>query len=301
MRRAFSAANKIESQTEYPKLKLKLGEVARIAILEEPLAAYVHTFRMPRLDELGRPKMRTAERKDGTTYQDYVKDFTGRPLCLGDESLLEENGVDAKNCPACAESVRGNLIKTPDLRMAVHVFKYNTKPGSAELMPPFSGQLQVWGFTDTMFNKLADMAEESGPFSDHDLKIGKCTDETFQKWENILLLKNAAYKQSTADHKMVDDMFEFNKAKDLAYHCGSKWPREKMEAELDKVRERWAVVKGESAPTKPKDSEDLYSSMGNLMDKGAKPAANSDDDEDVWSTQKPKAMTMSDFDDLVLD
>src|SRR6187397_962322 len=95
----FSQDNKVSSCTDFPKLKLAMGEKARIVCIEEPEAQYTHQLRAPELIG-GKPVMEKVKNKDGSTYEKMKLDFIGRPICLGDWDTVLEKGIDAANCPA---------------------------------------------------------------------------------------------------------------------------------------------------------------------------------------------------------
>lgn len=172
---AFDQKNKKLSPLDYPKLKLERNQSARILCIEEPVAGYVHTLRAPVIVN-GVPKMVMAKGRDNSEYETYAMDFIGRPLCLGDPGILEDKGVDPKNCPACKLSAESDMVKAPERRFAMHVIRYAIRAtsGSFDVATPFSVSVVVWSFPDMIFNKLADIATEWGDLKQHDLLLGPC-------------------------------------------------------------------------------------------------------------------------------
>jgi hypothetical protein len=241
----FEEKNKTTTSSDYPRLKLEKGEKARIVCLENPEAAFVHTLRAPKLIN-GMPKMITRERQNGETFEDYDQDFIGRPICLGDEGILEERGSDPKNCPICKMASEGDMAQSPQRRFAMHVFKYATRTGTTEIIEPFSGQLVVWSFTDKIFGKLVDFATE---------------------WGNL---------QASPDRRnYVAVMFRENQTKDLASFCGRRQDRRYLEEDLDKVRQRWAIISGRGTGTPQPDpavaaeAPTLAEGLGDLLSQQA--------------------------------
>jgi hypothetical protein len=269
----FEEKNKTTTSSDYPRLKLEKGEKARIVCLENPEAAFVHTLRAPKLIN-GMPKMITRERQNGETFEDYDQDFIGRPICLGDEGILEERGSDPKNCPICKMASEGDMAQSPQRRFAMHVFKYATRTGTTEIIEPFSGQLVVWSFTDKIFGKLVDFATEWGNLQAHDLLLGPCTNPTFQQYD-IGISGKAEWTASPDRRNYVAVMFRENQTKDLASFCGRRQDRRYLEEDLDKVRQRWAIISGRGTGTPQPDpavaaeAPTLAEGLGDLLSQQA--------------------------------
>lgn len=296
---SFDPKNKNTTIADYPKLKLGKDEMARILCIEkEPIFAYVHTLRAPTVIN-GKPKKVMQERRNGEEVEVYKYDFIGRPLCLGDEGVLADQGIDTKNCPICAMARESEMAYAPDRRFAMHVIKYATKPGSAEISVPFSCQLVVWSFPDSIFNKLVDIANEWGSLREHDLRLGPCINESFQKFE-ISVAREAAWMledPSGVDRKaLVAQTFKENQTSELVAFCGRKVSRKFVEEDLEKIRARWRVVNaaesgeagdslladvGASSALKDGISDLLQSHSGGASEVASKPAASADELSDL--------------------
>lgn len=245
----FDSANKVQQSSDFPRLKLDVGERKRIlAGLEIPTFAYVHNLRAPKIVD-GKPQMVKRERKDKTTYDDFALDFIGRPQCLGDYGTIKDTGLDAKNCPMCAMARNGDHVDMPQRRFAMHVIVYSTKVNSFELSSgPFSCSLVVWGFTNSIYDKLTDYATEWGSLQQHDLLLGPCTHKDFQKFD-IGIAKDAAWMGNEERKRTVLETYRENKATTpLESFCGRKSELRWIEEDLAKIRERWRIANGEAEP-----------------------------------------------------
>lgn len=241
----FKAENKVATTNyDYPKLKLKSGERARIIVgLEDPIVEYVHTLRKPQVIN-GVPQMFKAERKDGTTYDDYKMDFISRPICLGDATILADKGVDPKNCPMCKlAQEHGDYTSPPQRRYAMHVIRYRTKGGTTDIQTPFSVEVLVWSYTDKTFNKIVDFKEEWGDLRKHDLLLGPCTNETFQQFD-ITVAAKAAWLEDAERKQLTAQTFKENQIPDLTIAAGSVKQKQWVEQDIQTILEAWGQVLG---------------------------------------------------------
>jgi hypothetical protein len=249
----LSAENKKLSPLDYPKLKLDRNQTARILCIEDPIAGYVHTLRAPVVVN-GVPKMTTAKGRDNAEYETYAMDFIGRPICLGDEGILDDKGVDPKNCPACKLSAESDMVKPPERRFAMHVIRYAIRAasGSFEVAAPFSVSVVAWSFPDMIFNKLADIATEWGDLRQHDLLLGPCTNVDFQKFD-IAVSKHAAWMEPDSDGvkrgELVARTFQENKSDDLSVFTGRKVDQAFLREDLAKIEGRWRQVNNPGSAT----------------------------------------------------
>ena len=290
----FKAENKVATTNyDYPKLKLKVGERARIMVgLEDPIVEYVHTLRKPQIIN-GVPQFETAKDRKGAEYQTNVMDFVSRPLCIGDKTVLESKGSDPKNCPMCKLAQdHPDMTKAPQRRYAMHVIRYRTKGGTTEVATPFSVETLVWAFTDTVFNKIVDAAEEFGDLRKHDLLLGPCqAPEHFQKFD-ITPAAKAVWLQSEEWKKLTAQTFKENQIPDLTIAAGSSKQKQWIEEDVQAILEAWAEVNGASSDV----DTDLDADLGSLLDGGSK-------DEEGWSTKEAaaEAGVAADADDLLGD
>lgn len=183
----FGVENKALNASEFPRLKLSVGEKARISIVETaPEFAYVHTLRKPVLGDDGKFVMETRTNKRGT-YQVATQEFVGQHFCFGDTATLVKSGSDPDNCPTCKASLEVEGITRPDRRFAMHVLQYVCQPNSFNPVMPLSLRLVVWTFGDRRYNEMADLAEawkEHGGLRFRDIELGPCqAPEVFQKFD----------------------------------------------------------------------------------------------------------------------
>lgn len=283
---AFTTENKVEKVNyDFPKLKLKKGEQARVLIgLEDPIVEYVHTLRKPKIVD-GEPVYETVERgrsKEKVTVN--AMDFVGQPLCLGDLTVLGEDGVDPKHCPACAAAKKNpDMFQPPKRRYAMHIIRYKTKSGSFDLVQPYSVETLVWSFTDNVFNKLVDFKSEWGDLKKHDLMLGPCTVETFQQFDINVGAKAAWLEGGKERAELTKETFTSNMIDDLTIATGSKKKLEWVEQDVDTILEAWSEVlrlEGK-APKAAESSSSLSSDLSSLMD------SDNGKDAEGWSKEAP--------------
>lgn len=278
----FTTENKAPTVNyEYPKLKLKKGERARIIVgLESPVMEYVHTLRKPQIVNGVPQTVAVTNPRTNKTTMEYKKDFIGRPICLGDPTVLADKGIDPKNCPACALAQKSTDYTTaPQRRYAMHVFKYGVKGGTADVATPFRGELLVWSFTDKVFNKMVDLKEDfGGDLRKHDLVLGPCTNEDFQQFEITPSLQ-AEWLKDKERRDYVMATFSENQIPDLTIACGSPKQKSWIEQDVETILEAWAEIKaaeGNGGADTPLDAD-----LSSLLD--------DDKDAEGWSKSGPDA------------
>lgn len=314
---AFSEENKNSNEIDWTKLKLKLvkDEQVRVACVEEPYMEYVHQLRAPKIQN-GVPVMKTVERRDGTSFEDYDMDFIARPICLGDEGTLADKGSDPANCPICEMASQTDMATPPQRRFAMNVLQYNTKPGSFALTTPYSVSVVVWAFTDKVFGKLADFQTEWGPLTEHDLLLGPCTNPMYQQFD-IAIAKTAEWLSDEDRKRQSLLAFKENQVKDLVPFCGRKQERRWMEDDLTTVRNRWKLAKGgqvaaadhsASQASLTEGFTDLLESVGTKEHAEAQPEwSKADTTESVEAVAEPETAAVSSgtkktsFDELLKD
>lgn len=299
----FSAENKVATKNyDFPKLKLKVGERARILVgLEDPLVEYAHTLQKPQIvNGVPTTKNETNE-KTNVTRVVNVMDFVTRALCLGDPTILDAQGSDPKNCPMCQlAKEHPDMTKPPQRRYAMHVVRYRTKGGSTDIQEPFSAETLVWAFTDQVFNKIIDAAEEWGDLRKHDLLLGPCqAPEYFQKFD-ISVAAKAAWLESPERKQFVVESFKNNKIPDLTIALGSAKQKQWVLEDIQAIMEAWAEVNAADAG----NNTDLDTDLSTLL--SSKKVAN----EDQWAdgktieeaqAEKEAAAPEVDFSDLAGD
>ncbi len=289
---SFDAKHKTESLSDFPRLKLDQGERARVLLLEDPTFAYAHDLRKPKIVN-GKAEVKEYERSDKSTYTDYVKDFVGRPQCLGDIGLLTDKGLDPKNCPACAVAAESDQVDKPKRRFAVPVVVYSIKHGGFEVREPFGCEVVVWSFTDQIFNKLVDFATEWGDLKNHDLLLGPCENKQWQKYD-IKVSKTAAWQVDEDRKSLVVATYKGNRPTgDLETFCGRKTTRQWLIDDLAKIQNAWRIANGVPLDdgTQGAQAPSLAGGLDALLsDTRAQPAAQQPpalDTDDVLGTNTP--------------
>ncbi len=267
---AFTEENMVNKSTSnFPRLKLEKGERARISILEDPVVEYRHTLRAPIVLN-GAVKTHEVPRKDGTTYTDYEREFVASPLCTGDLDVLGSVGLDPENCRVCAY-VKDNKdrAEAPQLRYAMHVIKYKTKPGSTDVSTPYSVDLLVWAFSGKTFNIIAGFNKtwaESGGLQSHDLLLN-CTNPVYQNFE-FSVAPDAAWEKTDATKALTAETFKENQIPDLSIACGQKKEERWIIEDIKRVDEAWDLVRrleGKQTEETP-DVADLSEGVAGLLD-----------------------------------
>lgn len=272
----FKSENKVATTNyDYPKLKLKNGEKARVLVgLEDPIVEYVHTLRAPQVVNGQAQTIEVKNDRTGATTTEFKMDFISRPLCIGDATILSEKGSDPKNCPMC-QLAKGHpdYTQPPQRRYAMHVIRYRTKNGTTDLTTPFSVEVLVWSFTDKIFNKITDFREEWGDLRKHDLLLGPCTNEMFQQFD-ITVAAKAAWLEDAERKQLTALTFKENQIPDLTIAAGSPKQKQWIDADIDKILEAWAQVNGTPAAEDDADLDaDLSGLLGGDDDTFEKPAA----------------------------
>lgn len=259
----FKSENKkAQVSYDFPKLKLKNGERARIAVLQDPDVEFVHNFRKP-IIENGKAKMETAKRRDGSEYQTEKMAFVRNPICRGDFATLEEKGSDPKNCPACRMAQdHPDWMQAPKRRYAMHVVRYRTQSGSFKVADPFAVETLVWSFPDRIFNKLIEFGEEVGDLKNADLMLGPCENQDFQKFD-ITIGQKAEWKASEDTKKLTVATLQGGMIPDLKIAIGNDQTEHYMNQDLEQIAEAWGQAKGVE---EPKGSVSLSDGLDSLLD-----------------------------------
>lgn len=230
----------------FPKMKLGEGEIARVACLEQPVMVYVHTLEKPKILN-GKAVMEEKSRKDKSTYTKNAMKYVSSFLCLGDYDVMKERGVDPDNCPACKQSTRSDEVRAPKPKYAMNVLRYATKPNTrGEVTPQFNAWVEAWVYSDQQYKKLRNFALEDWNLQEHDLVLGPCEDESFQRFEIVISPKDAAWRVSDETKKMALTIFKENKAPDeeLELLCARKVEKKYIEQDLETVHEAWLEIQG---------------------------------------------------------
>lgn len=278
-RMKFDPKHKAEQIGDFPKLKLeRKGDRARVLCVEEPEYAWTHTLKMPAVLD-GNAVTQQVTNFKGELVERMKMDFVGRPICLGDPGILEDNHVDVKNCPACARSVESDTVSAPERRFAMHVITYAIKPGGFDLRTPFSCECVVWAYGDSIYNKLTDFVTQWGSLTEHDLFLGPCENVDFQKYE-ISISSAAAWKSNPEWQSLVLQTFQENQTEHLEAFCGRKVNQSFMEEDIQKIVNRWRIINGEplykSDGLDGMEQKSLTESLGALLDRTSSDGATSE-------------------------
>jgi hypothetical protein len=296
----FAAENKLAPKTNYnyPKLRLKKDERARIVLLEAPVREYVHTLRQPQVEN-GIAKKTIEKDFNDKDVERYALDFISNPICLGRPEILAAGGLDDKNCPACALAKKHpDMTQAPKPRYAMHVIRYRTQGGSFNIQTPYSPETLVWSFTSTVFDKIADFKDQWGNLQKHDLLLGPCTIEKFQKFD-INISPTAEWLEGGDERKaLTAETFKNNQIEDLAIACGSVKKAEWIEQDVQKIIDKWKEVKGDSSAD---SSTDLDTDLNDLLGKNETKVGDSGVAQKEWSEPEstPSSSSSDDDDDLL--
>lgn len=237
----FAPENKQVSKFDYPKLSLDKGEQKRIAALEEPFMEYVHKLRKPVLVD-GKAVYETVENFGKTTEQ-MKTDFVGQPVCIGDYSVIKENGVDPKTCPACLIATQSDAIGPPVPRYAMHVVEYTTVPGTFDVADPYQVQTRAWVFAYSRFEEMIEFSREWGSLQKHDLLLGPCENKQWQKYK-VSISAKAEWLLSDDRKKLTAQVFNNNKSPDITTLIGRKVSKEMLEEMCDDVMTAYRIATG---------------------------------------------------------
>ena len=226
---------------EFNRLKLKVGEKARIVMLERPTFAWTHTLRGPKLDA-GQPVMTKRKRKGSDEeIVDYDLDFIGRPQCLGDYGILADAGIDPVNCPACKRAKESEEVYPPERRFAVNVIRYATGRDD-QLVEPFSCTCLVWTFPEGVYNKLFSIAQEHDGLPGKDLILGPCeVPEAFQRYPIVAGARHV-WNLNEQLRDYVVQTWRNNRVDNLELACGRAVEARWMRDDLQRVADRWRDV-----------------------------------------------------------
>lgn len=255
----FTDDNVKKNAFDFPKIKLANNETALLTVVESPWSEYVHNLQKPVLDSDNQVIMLTKDKKDGTQYQVPKTAWVSNPICLGNPEVLQKDGIDPDNCPACARAAAGERGFQPKRRFAVHVIRTATRAGSFDPLDPPSHQLFIWAFSDNIFDKLVNFNSKFG-LTKTALELGPCTDANFQKAE--LGVAN----RMVIDQATIDAVFaEKNRAEDPTVFCGSRKTKQRVEDDLAIIDAEWAKSRGDVKSVAVTTTESLSAGLDALI------------------------------------
>lgn len=290
------------STPDFERLKLKVGERARIVIMDKPTFAWTHTLRAPKIVD-GAAQKEIKKRKDQTEYADWVYEFVSRPICLGDASTIDDDGIDPANCPVCARAASSEECAPPERRFAANIIKYNTK-ADGTVIAPFGCASQVWAFTENTFNKLLGIAEEHGGLIGKDLILGPCQPpEHFQRFDIMGGGRNT-WEIDDSVKAIVTATHENNRVDDLEAACGRRTEAKWLKRDLELIAEKWRIANGKAAPAASEKTEvtSLKGELDNLLAApAAPPAVVQEPAADETKRESPPAGEPDDFSKLLAE
>ena len=232
----------------FPRLKFReKGEKGRVAFYEKPWKEWVHQLRAPIIGEDGRPQKEKRESRFGKPYEVFETEFVSNPICLGGVGVLDVKGVDPDNCPVCAGALApgGESLK-PRQRFAANVVRYFTKPGSYDLRIPFGCTVEVWAFSDNMYDDLLDLQKElpDQNIQLHDVLL-ECEVVEFQRVKISTRLV-PGWQEHAEGVSIIQQLLAEpgNTATDeqLRDACGRERDRAYMQEDADLVLRRWRQI-----------------------------------------------------------
>lgn len=249
MRRTIASENRVGSGGgQFPKIKFQgKGERKRLLLIDQdgPWQEYIHYIKEPVLIDGVRPKMQTRTRpRSDEEYEDYETELISMALCFGEAGVIEEQGYDAKNCPACAEvrEAPAEARLVPVLRFAANVVDYVLKPGSWNVQKPFSASVKIWNFTASVYDELVSLAEQNGTLiREKDLTL-ECTNPFFNQ-AKLGVMPVTGWQELGAGAQLGQLLAEEgNVATDeqLKDSCGRVVKRAYMEKDVETALRKWA-------------------------------------------------------------
>lgn len=253
----FTTNFKPKSFSDYPKFKLNAGEKARVAVMPgvPPTYLWVHTFQAPLIVN-GVVQTETKKRGENE-YEDYKYDFMGYRRCTGDEGIIEDIGLDVKNCIICKAAKDLEIVESPVRRYAMNLIRYNTKPGTDQPSSPFGVTLEVWVFSEKVWGQLWDLADnpEDGPIDTYDLRI-ECKSGRFAQYEIKSSNKTPVWQTNAKTKEITKETYENQKQTDLESIIARTSETKFIRQDLETIKSRWDTVNGkESADTKLDEDE----------------------------------------------
>lgn len=254
----------------YPRLnfsKDEKGTKIRLLVIDPtPAFEYIHNVKAPKIVD-GGPVWEERKNKQGEIIgSDYKMDFLQRAICLGDASHLDEDGIDPKNCPMCAEARESDMMDMPTRRFVVHVLEYATKSGSHDVGKPFRVDVKLWGFGEKVYNELLDVSKESGPLQDHDLLL-TVENPTFQGVD-IKASAKAAWQATDETRALALETYKENKAEedDVLHVIGRTATQEQAKDLVRQVKGRWkTATTGEDHRSSKNEARSLDEGIDDLL------------------------------------
>jgi len=266
----FETKSRIQAAATFPKLKLAKNERARVAIIENPQFGWVHNLNTPKIVD-NQVQYKFVERKDGTSHEVPVMQWVGTHRCKGEDEIItgEGRGLDVKHCTLCAATKDNpSRFEAPKRRFALHVVKYNTKPGGYDLVDGhYSVNIFVWAFSEFLYDKLIGINSVVGSLQNHDLLLGPCTDATYQKFDVNYAL-DAAWQISDEYKRITVETLKANRADDLMAYVARDSEQKWIDKDIETVNEGYDFLQGKNREpqTAKLEKPSLQADMDKLLD-----------------------------------
>jgi hypothetical protein len=195
------------SKFDFPRLKLKANERARVVIIEDPVMEVSH----------------------------WISGF-GYVCCLGDPRVVLNRQYDPK-CPLCAAAGpdREAVIRLPQRRFAVHVLRYITNR-RGDPVEPITVEVLLWIFGEDKFRDLVTAAETYKDLRKFDIVL-ECTNEDWQRF-TIQVIGNepAKYTQNRDVALRILEQFKTEKLGDVGLMLGRSLEPDAMRDLVDRIQ-----------------------------------------------------------------
>jgi hypothetical protein len=268
---------------DFPKLRLKKGEVARLAV-----------FSLVE-DENGKKQLGLPAPEGGYFFGLNKPDdnFGGSYECLASEETKRADEYDPDVCPHCAafkEGLPEDVMTGRRRRFVMHVIRYRTAPGSSKVVAPLSVEGVAWTFTDRYFNALVDendkWSKDGTPgLMLHDISL-TCENEGFQTFK-VSVEPDAVWRSDKDAMRLVVGTYStsLELAPSLRRKLGQRLEKEQLAAKIDEIKRSWNLD-GSGAPTAGpvQVDESLFSDLG-LAD-------------DLFKTDEASALTEASADEV---
>lgn len=302
---SFSKEFQTKKYARLDKLTLDKGERARVALVGELDAEYVHTLQKVVLDE--DTGQLVEESKDGRngTYTVPVKAYVGKFRCTGEFDAVQDKGGDPNNCPFCQAAQDSGAFDSARRYLVALAFQYETKPGTFTAQTkPFQGKVLPWVFTDGKWDKLADIHEEfegKGGVYAIDLKLGPCESAMFQNYE-IQPAADCTWREQDKWGEYVKEMLESYEG-DLKTLFGREATEVEAKRAIREVQDAFDAAYSPSGVKNDRVSSSSSAAVDSLFGGGnnvpeVDTDVDTDDEEDVVETDASGVKSLEEILDL---
>ncbi len=284
----FTSDNKgaVDTALDFPRLKLKKGEVARLSI-----------FGIATGDD-GKRSLEVPA-PEGGFYFDLnnpmiEKDYVGSFECLASEAHKIEDELDPEACPHCRIAAAGNvseeIMGKRKRKSILPVVRYKTKARSTELVEPYSVEVIAWRIRLSYFNQLVDENERwadpdgaNNGLLKHDLGI-TCEVEAWQNYI-IAVLPDAAYAADKDLQRLVLETYLSQTAdlkNGLIRQLGQSLNAPDLERKIKETVDAATLTGGDFTAPSPVDQETVATLAEDLLG-----TSDEESEDEAGSTPEP--------------